>query len=91
MKRTLIALIALLLLAPAPASAAPLFDVTSVDGWDTFGGGTATGTSNGVGWTLSPTFIWGAITVLGGTYQGYADPVRFDPPLPDSDTLHIGG
>ncbi len=75
---------------PDTVSAQPLFDVHAVQGWDTSGGGTATGTSNGVGWTLSPTFIWGAITVLNGTYGGYADGIRFDPPLPQSDTLHIG-
>ena len=90
MKIFSIATVILVTFVAVPAFAAPLFDVTSVQGWDTSQGGTATGTSNGVGWNLSPTFIWGAITVTNGTYAGYADPVRFAPPLPNSDTLHIG-
>ena len=90
MRRSLLLLIIIVAWIAVPAAATPIFDVTSVEGWDTLGGGTATGTSNGIGWTLSPTFIWGAITVLNGTYDGYSDPVRFDPPLPGSDSLHIG-
>lgn len=49
----------------------------------------AAGTSNGVAWSISPTFIWGARTVMTNTWQGFTGP-NFSPALPNSDVIHLG-
>lgn len=91
MKRSILtgAIAVVLTACSAAAHATVLFDVTSVQNLDASGTGTATGTSNGVGWTLSPTFIWSALTWTNGGYTGFSDGARFNPPLALSDTLHV--
>ena len=66
-----------------PAGAVPVFDITATSG--TGSGQTAAGTSNGVGWVLSPTFIDTAVT--DGTYIGF-NTANFVPPVPASDMIH---
>lgn len=65
------------------ASAGPIFDITSFSGPGA--NQTATGTSNGVGWSMSPTFISTAVT--DGSYTGF-DNANFVPPLAASDMIH---
>jgi len=67
----------------ASASYAGLFEVTSLTG------GGATGTSNGVPWSLSPTVILTARTVLDNSWQGFTG-ANFSVPLPNADKLHFG-
>jgi hypothetical protein len=69
------------------STASATFDVTSVIlGF----GGTAAGTSNGVGFTLSPTFIWDQGTVTNDVSLAFSNTAYHNPPLAMSDILHIG-
>lgn len=61
------------------------FDVTTYDytGNGTNGTATASGTSNGIGWTISPTNLWSGRTTTDGTFA-------FDPLMPNlTDNLHV--
>jgi hypothetical protein len=80
----------LLTFACLPAFGA-VFDVISTENLEVSGGGTALGTSNGVGWAISPTSIWSSMTYTGENYHGYENESLFTPTLPDSDTLHASG
>jgi len=74
------------------ASAAPVFDVTTYSG--TGAGQTAAGTSNGIGWTMSQTFIAGGgglDPVLNQTYTGFSNATYFNPAVAATDRLHIFG
>lgn len=71
-------------LAVCSVSGASLFDVTSVT---TGSNASASGTSNGIGFTLTSEFIWSARTVTDGTYQGFSGG-SFAIPMPNSDVLH---
>ena len=64
-----------------------LFDVTSVT---TGENGIATGISNGVGFMLTPTYIHEPRTIIDGSFTGYSDSGFHNPPLANSDVLHIG-
>lgn len=65
-------------------ASASLFDVTSVT---TGSNASASGTSNGIGFTLTSEFIWNVRTVTNGTYQGFTGG-NFAIPMPNSDVLH---
>lgn len=71
--------------AVACVSQAALFDVTALD----VSGGTASGTSNGVGFNFTGS-LWGARTTMNDDYQGFTGP-NFSIPMPNSDRLHTGG
>lgn len=89
MRNYRIALLAVTILACASNCPAEfIFDVVSIENIDT-PNGTATGTSNGVGWTLSPTSIWSVLTYTNQDYTGYSDPLKHNPPIDTTDTLHI--
>ena len=62
------------------------FDVTNVTGANTgvIHNAVATGTSNGIGWTISPTTYWMGRTVTNGTFSFSALPVS-------TDNLHASG
>jgi len=80
--RTIVGIIALCGLAPLASAA--LFDVTSaVTGTN----GSAVGTSNGIGFTLVSSFIWGDRTTTNETYQGFTGD-NFPVPMPNADRLH---
>jgi hypothetical protein len=81
MKRTL--LFAAVLACSVGASA-QAFDVLTVD----YSEKTATGTSNGIGWTFSGSH-WGARTVTDNTFSGFSGS-KHDPPLSTTDVLHSG-
>ncbi len=67
-----------------------LFDITSFSGAGA--AQTAAGTSNGIGWQLSATFISDTNpTITDGTYTRFADPAFFTPSLPNADAIHITG
>jgi hypothetical protein len=63
------------------------FDITAFSG--TGPGQTAQGTSNGVGWTMSPTHI-GFPPVMDGSYTGFSNPSFFSPAVPATDQIHVG-
>lgn len=52
---------------------------------------TAEGTSNGIGWSISPSFIAGAALgpVLNQSYTGFSDPAFFNPPVDGTERLHL--
>jgi len=52
---------------------------------------TAEGTSNGIGWSISPSFIAGAALgpVLNQSYTGFSDSAFFNPPVDGTDRLHL--
>lgn len=52
---------------------------------------TAKGTSNGIGWSISPSIIAGAALgpVLNQSYAGFSDPAFFNPPVDGTDRLHL--
>lgn len=52
------------------------FDITSITGENP--NAIATGTSNGIGWTISPTSYWAPRTVTNGTFNFSALPVQTD-------------
>lgn len=91
MKKSLFALFVapIVLVASQAVSAVMLFDVTSVSG--TGANQTAIGTSNGVGWTMSETFIssGGLSPVLDQSYTGFSNAAFFNPPVAATDRLHI--
>lgn len=58
------------------------FDVTSITGSNP--NSIATGTSNGIGWTISPTSYWSPRTVTNGTFNFSALPTL-------TDSLHASG
>lgn len=58
------------------------FDITSVTGANP--NAVAKGTSNGIGWTISPTSYWSPRTVTNGTFKFAALPVL-------TDSLHASG
>jgi len=70
------------------ASAAPLFDVTSLTDNGLSTTSYASGTSNGVGFTFSGS-IWSPRTNIVGGWQGFTGG-NFVPAMPDSDVLHTG-
>ena len=74
------------------ANAAMLFDVTSVANVGT-GSATASGTSNGIGWTMSQTYVadGGLAPVLNQTYTGFSNSTYFNPAVAATDRLHIFG
>lgn len=83
MKTLLSALLASLTFAAAPAMAGTVvngfdlstfnFDITSFsagsNGSGLGGDATASGTSNGIGWTITPTNLWTGATTTNGTFQ----------------------
>lgn len=76
------------------AQATP-FDVTSVGGSDGPFFHSASGTSNGVSWTVSGAngdsfYSWIPATVVNGTYQGFTGG-NYTPALPNTDVLHTFG
>jgi len=84
--------IGVLLAVPTVTSAATIsdFDLSAFD-FDVIsysaaagGGYTAVGTSNGIGWTLTPTFLWDARTVTDGRFQFSSLPVGVT-----TDNLHV--
>ena len=73
-------------------STAIVFDVTSVANVGT-STGTAAGTSNGIGWTMSQSYIAGGglAPVLNQTYTGFSNATYFNPAVAATDRLHIFG
>ena len=64
------------------------FDVTSLSALDTFGA-TATGTSNGVGWTLGPSHFSSCCgATINSTFNGFNN-ANFITPVANTDNLHI--
>ena len=95
MKRTIVAV--LLCAFYSGASAGPIFNGFDLAGFDfditeydrgtssngTGGDATASGTSNGIGWSISPTNLWSGRTTTDGTFG-------FDSLLPTlTDNLHV--
>lgn len=78
-------LVTVALFGGATASQAALFDVTSVN----FTAGTASGTSNGVGFTFSGG-LWNVRTTIDESFNGFTGG-NFAIPMPASDRLHTGG
>jgi hypothetical protein len=75
----------LICLVAGRVSAQPLnFDITSLNPGNT---GTAAGTSNGVAWMISPTFI-SNLSVSDGTFTGF-NTSSFVPPIAATDVLHV--
>lgn len=58
------------------------FDITSITGSNP--NSVATGTSNGIGWTISPTSYWAPRTITNGTFNFAALPGQ-------TDSLHASG
>lgn len=74
------------------ANAVTIFDVTTYSG--TGAAQTAAGTSNGIGWTMSQTYIAGGgglDPVLNQTYTGFSNSTYFNPAVAATDRLHIFG
>jgi hypothetical protein len=67
---------------------AQVFDVTSFSGANG-SGETAVGTSNGIGWTMSPTYV-GIVPITNGTFTGFANPTFFSPAVAATDMLQLG-
>lgn len=74
--------------ADARRAVAMTFDVESFSGGGS--GQTALGTSNGIGWTLSPTNIDAGLTITNGSFGGF-NSANHVPAVASSDVLHIGG
>ena len=76
---------------PASADATPIltrdFDVVSLSGIGF--NQTASGTSNGIGWVISPTHF-SSITNITGTFTGFST-MNFVPPVAATDMIHVGG
>jgi hypothetical protein len=64
------------------------FHVTAFSG-ASGSGETAQGTSNGIGWMMSPTFL-GIVPVTNDSFTGFSDPAYFSPAVPASDVIQIG-
>ena len=93
MKSRILGLLAAMVLAgPMAANAVGVFDVTSATGAGTYTA-TAAGTSNGIGWTMSPTYIAGGALgpVLNQSYTGFSSATYFNPAVASTDRLHIFG
>jgi hypothetical protein len=86
--KQLVVLTGLLIAAAVGLCHAQEFDITAFSG-ASGSGETAQGTSNGVGWTMSPTYL-GIVPVTDGTYTGFSNPVYFSPSIPATDEIHIG-
>lgn len=73
------------------ANAVAIFDVTTSSG--TGAAQTAAGTSNGIGWTMSQTYVAGGglAPVLNQTYTGFSNSTYFNPAVAATDRLHIFG
>ena len=81
--QSLLSLVVLLLLLGNSSEAQPIFDITKV-----IGSTSAEGTSNGIPWSVSPTFVFTGLTVSDGTWTGFNTPNHV-PPIALTDNLHV--